>query len=375
MRIVSVMTTQAYGGAEFAAVEMLDALIDRGHEAVLVTNDPALVRQTKVRAARVDLGPKLSTRTWRRLMVQWLAYIGRLVTALRGQTPYDVLMVHYKKEQFLAQCLPRRLRSTLVWAEWGPVPFPLRRGLPRRMFLSAAKRADVILAISEGTKRSLVDVGIPGSQIVVVPNAMRTEEIVRSDEGRARVRGELGIPAHAFCVGCISRLDEKKRNDVVIDATIELGGHAHLLMAGAGEREPQLRERAAPLGDRAHWIPTPGADVGEVLSAMDVLVFCPSPTEGQPRAVILGMLTERPCLSTGPEGVADMIDEGIGAIVAPENDASALAVSLARYVEDPDLGRRQGVEARRRALERYDATGVAERLEGLFLRAGAGGGR
>jgi len=89
--------------------------------------------------------------------------------------------------------------------------------------------------------------------------------------------------------------------------------------------------------------------------------------------VILGMLTERPCLSTGPEGVADMIDEGIGEIVAPENDPSALAHVLARYVEDPDLGRRQGVEARRRALERYDAPVVAERLEELFRQAGARG--
>lgn len=373
MKIVSVMTSQAYGGAEFAAVEMLDALIDRGHDAVLLTNDAALVRETKVRAARLDLGPKLSTRTWRQLMAQWLVHTGRMATALRRQAPYDVLLVHYKKEQLMARWLPRRMRSTLVWAEWGPLPFPMRRGLPRRMFLSAAKRAEVILAISEGTKRSLVDVGIPASQIIVVPNAMRTEEIVPSEEGRSRARRELGIPEDAFCVGCISRFDHKKRNDVVIDATIELGRDAHLLMGGAGEREPQLRERAAPLGERAHWIPTPGADVGDVLSAMDVLVFCPSPTEGQPRAVILGMLTERPCLSTGPEGVADMIDEGIGEIVAPENDPSALARSLARYVEDPDLGRRQGVEARRRALVRYDAPVVAERLEELFRQAGARG--
>ena len=371
MRIVSVMTTQAYGGAEFAAVEMLDALIDRGHEAILLTNDAALVRDTKVRVARLDLGPKLSVRTWRELTVQWLRYTGRLVAALVRRAPYDVLLVHYKKEQLMARWLPARLRSTLVWAEWGPVPFPMRRGLPRWMFLSAARRAKLILAISEGTKRSLVDVGIPASQVVVVPNAMRTEEIVATEEGRARVREELGIPADAFCVGCISRLDEKKRNDVVIDATIELGGDAHLLMAGDGDREGQLRERAAPLGARAHWIPTPGANVGDVLSAMDVLVFCPSPTEGQPRAVILGMLTERPCLSTGPEGVADMIDEGIGDIVAPENDPSALARALARYVEDPDLGRRQGAQARRRALERYDAPVVAERLEELFRRAGA----
>ena len=31
--------------------------------------------------------------------------------------------------------LPRELRRTVVWAEWGPVPYPLRKGLPRRAYL------------------------------------------------------------------------------------------------------------------------------------------------------------------------------------------------------------------------------------------------
>ena len=37
MRIVSVLTSSAHGGAEFAVVWLLDALAERGHEAVLLT--------------------------------------------------------------------------------------------------------------------------------------------------------------------------------------------------------------------------------------------------------------------------------------------------------------------------------------------------
>ena len=73
-----------------------------------------------------------------------------------------MLLVHYKKEQLLALMLPKRLRSTVVWAEWGPVPYPLRKGLPRRAYLAAARRAALVLAISEGTRRS-VDRGWRGS--------------------------------------------------------------------------------------------------------------------------------------------------------------------------------------------------------------------
>ena len=59
------------------------------------------------------------------------------------------------------------------------------------------------MAVSEGTRRSVTDVGVEPEKVVVVPNVLRTDEIQYTEQGRARVRGELGIPADAFVVGCI----------------------------------------------------------------------------------------------------------------------------------------------------------------------------
>ncbi len=377
MKIVSVMTTDSAGGAEFAALEMLEALRQRGNETVMLTDMPAIGRDTGVRVAPIAIGPKLSVRSWPGLMARWPLLLRRLSRALRAEAPYDVLLLHYKKEQLLARSLPADLRATLVWAEWGPVPFPLRRGLPRRAYLSAARQTPLVMAISAGTRDSVTDVGVDPAKVVVVPNVLRTEEIRYTEEGRARVRAQLGIPADAFVVGCISRFHPKKRNDVVVNAVRELvedGADAHLILAGSGETEPELRALAAPLGERAHFIPTPGAEVPDVLSAFDVSVFCPSPTEGAPRAVILGMLASRPCLATGAEGVADIITPEIGGIAAPENDPAALRELLSRYVEDPARVQREGTAARAHAERTYAAPVVAETIEGLFARAQAGAG-
>jgi glycosyltransferase involved in cell wall biosynthesis len=366
MKIVSVMTTSSRGGAEFAAVEMLDALIDLGHDTVMLTDQPLIGRDTRVTIRPIAIGPKLSTKSYPRLALQWAHYLRRLHAALEREWPYDVLLVHYKKEQLMVRWLPKRLRATLVWAEWGPVPFPLRRGLPRRMYLRAARDAATVMAVSEGTKESVGAVGVPAEKIEVVPNVLRTEEISFTAEGRARQRAELGIDDGAFVVGCISRFHPKKRNDVVVEAVKLLDEHVHLVLAGDGETEDELRRIAAPLGDRAHFIPTPGANVAEVLSAFDVSVFCPSPTEGAPRAVILGMLAERPCLATGPEGVADMITPGIGVIAEPENDPAALAAALRPYLDDRARIAREGAEARRRAIVTYDAATVSKHIERLW---------
>jgi len=374
MKIVSVMTTDSSGGAEFAALEMLEALRRRGHETVMLSDMAGIGRDTGVEVVPIDLGPKLSTRTWVSLMLRWPLLVGRLRRALREQEPFDVLMVHYKKEQLLVSRLPRSLAGTVVWAEWGPVPFPLRKGYPRRAYLAAGERAALVMAVSEGTRRSVVGIGVDPEKVVVVPNVLRTEEIQFTEVGRERVRAELGIPADAFVVGCISRFHFKKRNDVVVEAVRALeDSRVHLILAGDGETEGELRELARPLGGRAHFISTPGSEVPDVLSAFDVSVFCPSPTEGAPRAVILGMLASRPCLSTGAEGVADMITPEIGGIASPENDPESLRGLLVQYLDDPGLVGRQGAAAREFAEARYAAPVVAEMIEGLFLGAmGAG---
>src|SRR4051812_33292394 len=132
MKIVSVMTTDSPGGAEFAAVEMLHALRERGHDTVMLTDYASMARDTEVAVRPIALGPKLASGSWPMLALRWPALRRRLRTALEAEEPYDVLLVHYKKEQLLAGQLPPALRRTLVWAEWGPVPFPMRRGLPRR---------------------------------------------------------------------------------------------------------------------------------------------------------------------------------------------------------------------------------------------------
>lgn len=373
MKIVSVMTTSASGGAEFAAIEMLQALHERGHRTVMLSDLSGIERDSDVQVRPIDLGPKMSGRNWVSVISRWPLLLWRMRRALSEQAPYDVLLLHYKKEQLLARMLPRRLRASTVWAEWGPVPMAMRTGLPKRVYLAAASSTALVMAVSEGTLNSVRGVGVDPRKVVVVPNVMRTEEIRYTQEGRRRVREALGIPEEAFVVGCISRFHPKKRNDVVVDAVRELEDpRVHLILAGAGETESQLRELAQPLGERAHFMPTPGPEVPDVLSAFDVSVFCPSPAEGAPRAVILGMLASRPCLSTGAEGVADIITPQFGGISSPENNANALADMLRRYLDDPHRAAREGAAAREHAEQTYAAAEVARQIEGLLQAALAG---
>jgi glycosyltransferase involved in cell wall biosynthesis len=370
MKVVSVMTSATRGGAEYAAVRLLDAVAARGHEAVLLTSHPDTAAGTRVAARQIELGPKLGSRSWPRLGVTWPLVLRRLRRELLREAPYDVLLLHFKKEQLLAPRLPAELRTRVAWAEWGPVPPPLRGGVPGQLYHRAAEEVSVVLAVSEGTRQSLIEAGVAAERVSVVSNAIDPARFRPLPDAAARHRRELGVPDNAFLIGCLTRFNAKKRNDVAIDAAVRLsaepGPPVHLLMIGEGETESELRTLAAPLAQAAHFLPSTGVEPAELLSGCDAVVFCPSPTEGEPLAISMGMLVERPVVATAAEGATGLIEPGTGAIAAPDHDSAAVCALLAGYRADPERARAEGRAARELAAARHDPAVVGARAEALL---------
>jgi glycosyltransferase involved in cell wall biosynthesis len=352
--LVSLQTTGERGGAEYANVDLLAALQRRGHAVLLATNLGQLAAGTDLPVEVVSLGPKLNRRSVIPLLLAapWLLYrCARLLARLQP----DVLLLHFKKEQLLCALLPRRLTGRIVWAEWGPVPRQLRRGLPRLLFAAASRRAEAVVAVSPGTARSLLEAGVEAERVTVVPNLVDPARIRRDPAARDRIRAGWGVGERTCVIGCISRFQRKKRNDVLIDAMALLQGEdAILVLAGEGEELPALQRRAAPLGDRVRFHPNVRGHAVEFLSACDLLAFAPSPTEGEPRVIVMAQLVGLPVVATAPEGAVDLVVDGAGVIAEPPNDPHAVAVALGAYVNDPKRRTVEGEQARRLREQSHD---------------------
>jgi glycosyltransferase involved in cell wall biosynthesis len=378
LHVVSVQTTAEKGGAEFSNVDLLRGLQERGSRVKLLTNMPELADGSGVPVEPIDLGPKLSRRSAVRVALGFLPWFVRFLRALRRERaaggPIDVLWVHYKKEQLMAALVPRSLARSVVWAEWGPVPFELRGGLARRIYVAASRRADWIMAISESTKRSMVPLGIPADKVEVLPNAINVSEVDFDPAARERVRAEWGAGPETFVAGCVSRLHVKKRNDVLVQALEHLDGDLLLVIAGEGDQEESLRRLAGPYGDRVRFLPTPRGVVAEVFSACDVALFAPLPLEGSPRAVVMAQLVGRPVVATHREGAEELVVDGTGTIVTPPHDPVAVARTLDEYRRDPERRAREGERAREHAVRRYDRRWIEERFESALRQAAGRGG-
>jgi glycosyltransferase involved in cell wall biosynthesis len=362
-RIVSLQTTTERGGAEYANVDLLAALVARGHDVVLLTNLPDLAADTDVPVRLVELGPKLSRRSFPRVILGAPSTLLRLARALHAERPVGVLLLHFKKEQLLCSLLPSHLTGQIVWAEWGPVPVQMRSGPARWLYALAARRAHRVIAISQGTKRTVVQAGVPAEKVQVVPNLVDVESVGFGHLNRAELRRAWGAGEQTLVLGCISRFHPRKRNDVVIDAMAHLDSDVWLVMAGEGEEEASLRARAAPYGERVRFVPNVRGQVEAFLSACDLLVFAPSPTEGEPRVIVMAQLVGVPVVATGAEGTHGLIPPGAGTIVSPSHDAHALAEVVESYREDPERRRYEGETARRATLESHDTERTLRSVE------------
>ncbi len=367
-RLVSIQTTNERGGAEYANVDLLEALAARGHEVVLLTNLPDIASNTVVPVRRLNLGPKLSTRSIARVVLQAPLTLLRLARALRAEQPVGTLFLHFKKEQLLCSLLPKRLTGQIVWAEWGPVPLQMRGGLPRLLYALAARRVSRVLAVSEGTRRTVIDAGVSREKVEVIPNLVDVDAVGFDARSRAELRKGWGASEETIVVACISRFHHKKRNDVVIDAMADIDGDVLLVLAGEGAEEDALRERAAKYGDRVRFVPNVRGYVESFLSACDLLVFAPSPTEGAPRVIVMAQLVGVPVIATHPEGTEGLILPGSGTVVTPSHNPQALAKVISAYRDDTTRREREAEAARQATLHSHNperTLSAVERALGL----------
>src|SRR5699024_9230636 len=104
----------------------------------------------------------------------------------------------------------------------------------------------------------LIAGGVPEETITLIPNSV-SEAVVNADVERTptEVRDSLGLPEEGIWVGTAASIVGYEGLDDLIDAVIIARDHGidlRLLIAGDGVALPELRERAAVLGDKAVFV-------------------------------------------------------------------------------------------------------------------------
>jgi glycosyltransferase involved in cell wall biosynthesis len=141
-------------------------------------------------------------------------------------------------------------------------------------------------------------------------------------------------------------------------------------LAGGGQDQPEFEAQAAAAGIRDR-IDFPGwlteKPIQALLRDADILVL-PSYAEEMAMALLEGMAFGL-CVVCTPVGAqAEVVDDGVSALVVPPGDVDGLTVALRRCVLEPELRHRLGQGARQVYIERYNVADYPEVIAAVYRR-------
>jgi alpha-1,6-mannosyltransferase len=211
------------------------------------------------------------------------------------------------------------------------------------------RQFDMVLAPSRLMVQQLASMGIAGA----LHQPLGIDLQVFSRQRRvATLREHLRLPANARLLVYAGRFTPEKKLGLLIDAVRRLGRPYHLLLIGAGQplpRYPQITYMNFKRDQRT---------LARLLASCDVLVH-PGDCETFGLIVLEAMACGLPVVGARGGGVAELVDEASGVLVAPNSVDSLCCGIEAIY--------RQGLEQRaeaawRKAQEQYDWNRIMPQL-------------
>ena len=223
------------------------------------------------------------------------------------------------------------------------VEHPSLRALLRSPELSSLRiPMDLFVIDDDGTAGDQVAraAGIPESRIVLVPNAVDRENLMKPYD-HAGIRRGLGIDADAIVVVAISRLASWKRVDRIITAMSNVTHEREVvcLIVGDGPEMTNLMRKADSLGE-GHRVKFVGAvrhgEVGKYLAVADIFVstndltnFC---------IPLLEAMTCGKCVVTiNNGGTSRLIENRRTGILLEPTALNQLPDVINQLIENPDL--------------------------------------
>lgn len=350
-RVLHVVTSTQRRGAETFAVDLATALVPLGMPGEVV----ALAGSSDSAALAVDvLGRRPLTPPTLR--------------ALRRRAGGASVVVGHGSRTLLAGAIALAGTGTpFVYRSIGDPAAWSAQGWRRARTALALRRAAAVVALWPAAADVLHHRhGVARSRLHVLPNGVDGARCPVPDaSARASARRRFGLPEDATVIAIAGALSAEKQVEQAIAAVAGLPD-AHLLVAGDGERRPQVAAAmGAVLGGRGHLAGSID-DIAAVLAAADVVVLT-SRTEGMPGVLIEAGLAARPAVAYDVGAVREVVVDAKTGFVVPPDDVEALRAAV---VDALAAAEHLGAAARHHCVEKFEIAAVAARWHDLLATLG-----
>ncbi len=332
------------GGVEVLASHLLPALVERGHEPVVITSHGALDLPDDDEWQGIAVHRRPFTAALAGGRADEIVALVAEVAALKRRLAPDLVHVsvtdaspffHLRTRAAHACPAVVSLQVTVGGAE------------PASVLGDLLRSADAVTSVSAAALAAAVDVcpEVAGRSRVIL-NAL-------PDPGL-----EVAPPVAPILVGA-GRLVADKGFDVAIRALLAVRAQhpdAVLRLAGDGPARPELEALARRLGvdDGVELLGWVAPDrLPDVLAGASVVVMPSRWEEAFGLVALQAAQVGRPVVASDVGGVSEVVTDGVTGTLVPAEDADALARAVLDLLDDPAEAARRGDAARAGARTRF----------------------
>lgn len=223
----------------------------------------------------------------------------------------------------------------------------------------------------------MVQGGLPAAKVFHITNfadpaAPRDEAVIAELRRRVKVRPDDWLIVHP------GRFVAVKGHATLLDALArlpaELGGRRlRLILVGDGSLRPALEQQCRQLGiaERvffAGW----QQDPAQWLHLADMVVFPSRDEETLGNVILEAWAYRKPLVATAFRGAREIAHHGEDAIIAPCDDAAALADGLRQVITDAALQAHLVAQGARRVDQDFGERSVIDQYQALYARLASG---
>jgi glycosyltransferase involved in cell wall biosynthesis len=220
--------------------------------------------------------------------------------------------------------------------------------------------ARAVVAVSEGIRNELKDIGVPDDRIHVILNGVDLEEFTPGSIDRP----SLGLPVDKTLALFAGDIKTNRKNlDTVLRALATVSD-MELVVVGSlkGSPYPDLAKQLG-ISDRVHFLGF-RKDLPQIMRGVDLFVF-PSRYEPFGMVVTEAMAAGLPVITAASTGAAQLVTPESGIVVQDAEDMNALALALTSLRDDRLLRQKMGAVGRE-IVQQHDWKSKAQQYLTLF---------
>ncbi len=281
----------------------------------------------------------------------------------------DIVHCHGARANFISRFIKRKSKVPCVTTVHSDFVLDFKGNLYKYLFYTnlnifALKKFDYFIAVSEDFKQMLISRKFPKEKIFVVYNGIDFNEKIpvlpREDflttYGLTHLKEQL-------LLGIAARLHPVKGHKVLLQAAarvIQKFDHVHLLLAGDGEEEEDLKNYVQKLGieDHVHFLGFL-SNPYDFLHCIDINLLT-SFSESFPYVLLEGAKLHKPTIASAVGGIPMLIKDQVTGYLFPAGDDAKLADVIHKAIQNPETTAALGTALHNHAKATYSLESLAK---------------